>query len=98
MTSRKHPSAVAWATVEVVVALVVYPLSFGPACWGMSRRIGGPSAIAAVYRPVLWLWVSGPKWVGESMSLYANLFARNRERSVEPVDLDFIVFRRVLWR
>jgi hypothetical protein len=33
MTSRKHPSAAFWVTVVVVVALVAYPLSFGPACW-----------------------------------------------------------------
>jgi hypothetical protein len=100
MTSdRKKPGVAFWATVVVVVALVVYPLSFGPACWGLDRRIGDPCAIAAVYRPVLWLWVvSGPQWVGESISWYANLFAPNREWCVEPVDLDFIVFPRVLWR
>jgi hypothetical protein len=29
-SNRKHPSAAFWATVVVVVALVAYPLSYGP--------------------------------------------------------------------
>jgi hypothetical protein len=32
MESRKHPSAAFVATVTLVVALVGYPLSFGPVC------------------------------------------------------------------
>src|SRR5262245_62256845 len=37
MTSdRKKPGAAFWATVAIVVALVAYPLSFGPACWWFS--------------------------------------------------------------
>src|SRR6266478_8582324 len=35
--SRKKPGVTLWATVVVVVLLVVYPLSFGPACWIASR-------------------------------------------------------------
>jgi hypothetical protein len=36
MTSdRKKPGVAFWATV--VVALVAYPLSFGPACWSTER-------------------------------------------------------------
>jgi len=87
-----------WATEVVAVALVAYPLGFGPACWALDRRIGNSCTVAAVYRPVLWLWVSGPQWVDESVSWYANLFAQNREWCVEPVDLEFIVVRRDLWR
>jgi hypothetical protein len=37
MTSRKKPGLAFWATVVVVVVLVAYPLSFGPACWITSR-------------------------------------------------------------
>jgi hypothetical protein len=33
MTSRKKPGLAFWATVALVVVLVAYPLSFGPACW-----------------------------------------------------------------
>ena len=30
---KKKPSVAFWATVVVVVVLVAYSLSFGPACW-----------------------------------------------------------------
>jgi hypothetical protein len=33
----KKPGVAFWATVVVVVVLVAYPLSFGPACWITSR-------------------------------------------------------------
>jgi hypothetical protein len=33
MTDRKKPGVAFWATVALVVVLVAYPLSFGPACW-----------------------------------------------------------------
>ncbi len=36
MTSRKKPTAGFWITVALVVGLVGYPLSFGPACWWLS--------------------------------------------------------------
>jgi hypothetical protein len=36
MTDRKKPGVAFWATV-VVVAVLAYPLSFGPACWVSGR-------------------------------------------------------------
>jgi hypothetical protein len=54
MTSRKHPFTAFWATV-VVVALLAYPLSFGPACWFTSHTGAGILYLREVYRPVLWL-------------------------------------------
>ena len=51
MTDRKKPGVAFWATVVVVVALVAYPLSFGPACW-ISSRIGhGAEILPVLYRP-----------------------------------------------
>jgi hypothetical protein len=41
-----------WATVVVVVVLVAYPLSFGPACWISSRANVGAGAVTAIYRPI----------------------------------------------
>ena len=38
MTARKKPGVALWATVALVVVLVAYPLSFGPACWLASRH------------------------------------------------------------
>ena len=49
---RKKPGVAFWATVTVVVALVGYPLSFGPACWLTSRTNAGASSIPVIYRPI----------------------------------------------
>ena len=37
MTERKKSGVAFWAAVVLVVLLVGYPLSFGPACWITSR-------------------------------------------------------------
>jgi hypothetical protein len=37
MTDRKTPSVTFWASVVVVAVLIGYPLSFGPACWWLSK-------------------------------------------------------------
>jgi hypothetical protein len=41
-----------WATVVAVVALVAYPLGFGPACWIASRRQERVPRISSAYRPI----------------------------------------------
>jgi len=38
MNPHKKPGVAFWATVVVVVALLAYPLSFGPACWIADRE------------------------------------------------------------
>jgi hypothetical protein len=55
MTSRKHPSAAFWATVVLVVALIGYPLSFGPWCWATSRLSAMPKPVPAIYRPFTYI-------------------------------------------
>jgi hypothetical protein len=52
MTSHKKPGVAFWATVVVVVVLVAYPLSFGPACWISSHLNAGTRAVTVVYRPI----------------------------------------------
>jgi hypothetical protein len=37
MTSRKKPGVAFWATVALVLVLVGYPLSLGPAVWLQTR-------------------------------------------------------------
>jgi len=59
MTSRKKPGVAFWATVMVVVMLVLYPLSFGPACWISNRAGIGSSVVATIYRPITWAMNSG---------------------------------------
>ncbi len=52
MTSLKHLSAAFWATVVVVVVLVGYPLSFGPACWLTKSGCTTPNDVKSFYLPI----------------------------------------------
>src|SRR5262245_58182549 len=53
MTSgRNTPSAAFWATV-VVVGVLLYPLSFGPACWVASRTGCGSRLLPKIYGPIV---------------------------------------------
>jgi hypothetical protein len=83
MTSRKQPGVAFWATVVVVVALVGYPLSFGPACWWFSKpRSDGtwmfnfrdlvPKA-PQVYWPIGWVVMYGPDPVSYVIQRYVLL-------------------------
>ena len=73
---RKKPGVGFWATVVVVVALVGYPLSFGPACWALAK-LPGPELryhkVAMVYWPLgrAAMW-DGP--VGKSLQWWVQLW------------------------
>ncbi len=58
-TDHKHPTAAFWLTVALVVVLVGYPLSFGPACW-ISSYVDDPvlafTSVARVYSPFVSLF------------------------------------------
>jgi hypothetical protein len=57
MTYHKKPGVTFWATVVLVVVLA-YPLSMGPANW-MAGKVGSPAWMLAtldvVYAPVIWI-------------------------------------------
>ena len=53
MTDRKHTGWAFWTTVALVTLLVVYPLSFGPACWIASRTNAGAEWLPICYRPIV---------------------------------------------
>src|SRR5262245_45494980 len=65
MTSdRKKPGVAFWATVMMVVGLVGYPLSIGPAFWITSRTGFGGDAVSVLYQPLLllsWDDLNGPR-------------------------------------
>jgi hypothetical protein len=88
MAPRKQPSAAFWATVVVVVALVVYPLSFGPACWWFSIAPMGPFPpddeprghwsdymphAPQIYWPVGWMAAYAPRPLSRLICWYATV-------------------------
>ena len=76
MDSGKKPGVAFWATVVVVVVLVAYPLSFGPACWITSHMQPSGRFASAAYRPILLAWLNGPDWFGAALASYVRLGAR----------------------
>ena len=53
MTDRKKPGVAFWATAALVVVLVVYPLSFGPACWMADSNPIIRRPVLKVYYPLI---------------------------------------------
>jgi hypothetical protein len=51
---QKKPGVAFWATVAVVVVLVGYPLSIGPAYWVWSNVFGESPASSAVLEYLYW--------------------------------------------
>jgi hypothetical protein len=73
MTDRKKPGVAFWATVVVVVALVGYPLSFGPACWIATRYDSLRGFVNSIYHPAAWAYFKTPEIVGRAIIWYANV-------------------------
>jgi hypothetical protein len=63
MSDRRRPTIGFWGAVIVTAALILYPLSAGPAAW-VAIRFLPDSSIATVdrcYTPVIWLMTrTGP--------------------------------------
>jgi hypothetical protein len=79
---HKNPGVAFWATVVVVVALVPYPLSFGPACWWFAKHSTGwdgcvgtspPGIAPRAYWPFGWLAENGSRPVHDAIFWYATL-------------------------
>jgi hypothetical protein len=60
MTDRKKPGVAFWASVVMVVVLVAYPLSFGPACFLCEKGCLPQKTAWCLYRAWTWLAVYGP--------------------------------------
>ena len=60
-SDRKKPTAGFWITVAMVAVLVAYPLSFGPACWWLSKPVTLPFVsikarrTPSIYSPIGWV-------------------------------------------
>jgi hypothetical protein len=76
MADRKKPGVAFWATVVVVVVLLAYPLSFGPACWMVDLEFIPEQPVAIVYRPLAVCVVRCmPSSVGKVFAAYGSAFA-----------------------
>jgi hypothetical protein len=73
MTDRKKPGVAFWASVVVVVVLVLYPLSFGPACALVSNEVLPESILTTVYAPCLYLAIEGPYSTQQAIWVWAGI-------------------------
>ncbi len=71
--SRKKPGVAFWATVVVVVGMVAYPLSFGPASWLLERVPTFHRPFVQMYWPVGWMAAHGPRPVRKAIWGYATV-------------------------
>jgi hypothetical protein len=83
MDKPGKPSLGFWVTVVCLSSLVLYPLSFGPACWINQRSGIGSRAILIGYRPII--WISENTGAAGAIVSYASLGA---SADVRPVFLD----------
>jgi hypothetical protein len=82
MTDHKKPGMAFWATVAMVVVLIGYPLSFGPACWWFTKPLEVPIAsyvtvrqTPVIYQPIGWLAQFVPDSFGRVINWYATVGA-----------------------
>src|SRR6266436_3006516 len=83
MTDRKKPTAGFWITVALVVMLVGYPLSIGPATWIESRHwtAGSHFLLEDTYRPVLWTARQCPEFLQIPLRWYLSIGLQEREHA-----------------
>jgi hypothetical protein len=60
----------------VVVLLLGYPLSFGPACWSASPNEVGVTIAPTAYWPIGWLAIRSPQSARRVIGRYASLFGK----------------------
>jgi hypothetical protein len=78
MTEQKKSGVAFWATVVLLVVLVAYPLSFGPACWVVSRTNAGTEWLPFCYRPIVSGLSMNPTRLSAAIQWYAQLGAAPR--------------------
>jgi hypothetical protein len=71
---HKKPGVAFWATV-VACIVVLYLLTFGPACWMTSWGILSHSVTAHTFYPVVWTSAYAPRPIQMAIGWYAELGA-----------------------
>lgn len=78
MQNRKPKGWAWWATVAVLVTLVAYPLSLGPATWLHHKDLipttFEPFVWKVFYRPIVVLHESGPLSIARAIEWYSSLW------------------------
>jgi hypothetical protein len=96
MADRKNPGLAFWATVAAVVALLAYPLSFGPACWLTAQPWENSSRNDGWDEPPRWMLIYGPFGIilnqGDSplktaVNWWATLGMSRQSSAVVPIGL-----------
>ncbi len=82
MTDRKKSGVAFWASV-VLVAVMAYPLSFGPVCWAGIRYKWSGRTITAAYQPAIRAWVRAPATVSRIGTWYFVKWTNGRA-TVDP--------------
>ena len=77
MTDRKKPGVAVWVAVVLVLVLVGYPLSFGPACWITSHTEIGAGILPTLYRPIIWAWDNYPQSLHHRLLWYSRVGAKD---------------------
>jgi hypothetical protein len=77
--SCKKPGVAFWATLPVVVllALLTYPLSIGPAQWICEHGWVSENtqmALESFYWPVTWLYDHGPEFIRRALAWYGSFW------------------------
>ena len=72
MTSRRKPGVAFWATVVIAAGLVLYPLSFGPACWLAFDGHLSQTVVAEAYRPVIRAANMAPAPIRDLVTAYSG--------------------------
>ena len=70
---RARHARATWAVVGVLVLLLAYPLSVGPAVWICNHGYMSEDAITPFYAPLKWL-VERSELVGDGMGWYVALW------------------------
>lgn len=53
MSNPQNTRAVAWLMLSILLVLLSYPLSFGPACWLADRGVVPIDAVFKGYAPII---------------------------------------------
>lgn len=86
--TRRERSAKRIAAVMVAMVVVGYPLSFGPACWIMSRTEN--QMLPTMYMPIGYLISYSPPSISGALSAYATAGMPPGAHIYVPTDNDSV--------